>query len=199
MRAARDRPPAPALAAAGLHITHGWAAMHCSVLGPAACTCSAGLSEGLSESEHSSAARPAPPAVASARRELAQFHATTGRHNGAGASSTVVELGRQPQVTKSTSLGLPVRGNVPGQAGDIPGPPGIFPPETGNVPLTPLSSDPSGISPAGGNIPSPIGNIPGRRGYPPAHREYPRPAGISPARSVISRKRRASRTGGAAR
>ena len=78
-------------------------------------------------------------------------------------------------------LGLPVRGNVPGQAGDIPGPPGIFPPETGNVPLTPLSSDPSGIFPAGGNIPGPIGNIPGRRGYPPAHREYPRPAGISPA------------------
>ena len=37
-----------------------------------------------------------------AGRELAQFHATTGRHNGAGASSTVVELGRQPQVTKST-------------------------------------------------------------------------------------------------
>ena len=68
-------------------------------------------------------------------------------------------------------LGLPVRGNVPGQAGDIPGPPGIFPPETGNVPLTPLSSDPSGISPAGGDIPGP-------------HWEYPRPAGIFPARPI---------------
>ena len=75
----------------------------------------------------------------------------------------------------SLSLGLPVHGNVPGKPGDIPGPPGIFPPETRNVPLTLLSSDPSGISPAGGNIPSPIGNIPGRRGYPRP------PLGISPA------------------
>jgi len=55
------------------------------------------------------------------------------------------------------TLGLPVRGNVPGQAGDIPGPPGIFPPETRNVPLTPLSvevfvpSSRARISTAGGS------------------------------------------------
>ena len=88
----------------------------------------------------------------------------------------------------SLSLGLPVHGNVPGKPGDIPGPPGIFPPETRNVPLTLLSSDPSGISPAGGNIPSPIGNITGPSGISSAHRENHRPAGwgISPARSGAS-------------
>jgi hypothetical protein len=75
-----------------------------------------------------------------------------------------------------------------GKPGDIPGPPGIFPPEIRNVPLTPLSSDPSGISPAGGNIPSPIGNITGPSGISSAHRENHRPAGwgISPARSGAS-------------
>ena len=91
----------------------------------------------------------------------------------------------------------------PGQAGDIPGPPGIFPPETRNVPLTPLSSDRtrqeyprpagifparSGISPAGGGIsPGPSGIFPAGGDIPGPHWEYPPPAGISPTRSVISR------------
>jgi hypothetical protein len=56
-------------------------------------------------------------------------------------------------------LGLPVRGNVPGQAGDIPGPPGIFPP-AGDIP-----NGGRGYSPPARDMTDRAGDIPAGRGY----------------------------------